>query len=133
MIEKKNLKKYTGSVIKKLREGKNMSQDDLAEKLNTTRQTISRYENGNRGINQELLFQLATIFDVSINEFFPALNNCSEEQEMTKEEKFELLKNILKRKGFLDESGRLNEENYEYLIEFAKSNRSFVTRDIDNK
>lgn len=65
------LSKYIGSKIKELRARNNYTQDYLAELLNTTRQSISRYENGDRKANQDLLFELADIFNVSINEFFP--------------------------------------------------------------
>ena len=75
MKNENDLRKYAGSIIKKLRERKNMSQDELAEQLNITRQAISRYENGDRGVNQDLLFQLASIFNVKIDEFFPPLKN----------------------------------------------------------
>jgi repressor LexA len=48
-----------------------MTQDELAEMLKTTRQSISRYENGERKANQDLLFELASIFKVSLDDFFP--------------------------------------------------------------
>lgn len=35
-----------GERIKKLREGKKLTQEELAKYLNTTKQTISKYENG---------------------------------------------------------------------------------------
>ena len=35
-----------GKNIKKIRKEKNLTQDDLAERLYCTRQTISNYENG---------------------------------------------------------------------------------------
>lgn len=65
------LSKYIGSKIKELRIRNNYTQDYLAELLSTTRQSISRYENGDRKANQDLLFELADIFNVSINDFFP--------------------------------------------------------------
>lgn len=132
MKNENDLRKYAGSVIKKLRERKNMSQDELAEQLNITRQAISRYENGDRGVNQDLLFQLASIFNVKIDEFFPHLNNGYLKQEITKEEEFELLKETLKRKGFLNDNEDLSEENYNRLIEFAKANKPFIMKDQDN-
>lgn len=132
MKNENDLRKYAGSIIKKLRERKNMSQDELAEQLNITRQAISRYENGDRGVNQDLLFQLASIFNVKIDEFFPSLNNGYLKQEITKEEEFELLKETLKRKGFLNDNEDLSEENYNRLIEFAKANKPFIMKDQDN-
>ena len=66
-----DLSKYVGNKIKELRERNNYTQDYLAELLNTTRQSVSRYENGDRKANQDVLFDLAEIFNVSINTFFP--------------------------------------------------------------
>lgn len=65
------LNRYVGAQIKKFREARNMTQDDLAEKLLTTRQTVSRYENGDRKTNQDILFELANIFHVQVDDFFP--------------------------------------------------------------
>ncbi|MGM0260451.1 helix-turn-helix domain-containing protein [Enterococcus sp. AZ102] len=69
------LSKFIGGKIKQYRETKNITQDELAEFLGTTRQSISRYENGERKTNQDILFDLAEYFDVSINDFFPKRNN----------------------------------------------------------
>lgn len=67
-----DLAKYVGEQIKKFRERRNMTQDDLAEKLGTTRQSISRYEIGERKANQDILFALSDIFGVAVDDFFPA-------------------------------------------------------------
>ena len=71
------ISRYVGNKIKTLRESKDMTQDQLAEMLGTTRQSISRYEIGERKVNQDILFELAEIFKVSINEFFPPIKNES--------------------------------------------------------
>ena len=65
------LRKIIGEKIKFFRTRKNMNQDELADLLGTTKQTISRYENGDRQANQDILFQLANIFNVSVDDFFP--------------------------------------------------------------
>lgn len=54
-------------VILKLRTGKGMSQDELAEKVFVTRQAVSRWENGETVPNTEALKLLSEVFDVSIN------------------------------------------------------------------
>lgn len=70
------LSKYVGSKIKSLREKHSMDQQTLAEKLNTTGVTISRYESGARKANQDVLFKLAKLFNVNINYFFPTIHNA---------------------------------------------------------
>ena len=46
------LNKFIGTKIKSFRESRSMTQDELAELLDTTRQSISRYENGEAGPQQ---------------------------------------------------------------------------------
>ena len=52
--------------IKKLRKEKGMTQDELAEKLNVTRQAVSNWETGKTQPDIETLTRLAEIFDVSV-------------------------------------------------------------------
>ena len=73
--KKLEINKYVGAQIKKWRELRNYTQDDLAEMMGVAKQTISRYEKGDRGANQDVLFQLAQILKVSINEFFPPVES----------------------------------------------------------
>lgn len=69
-----DLKKYIGNQIKTFRKSAGFTQDDLAKRLNTTKQTISRYEKGERKANQDMLFKLCDIFNVSIDDFFPVVS-----------------------------------------------------------
>lgn len=57
----------TKNVIFELRTKKNLSQDELAEKMYVTRQAVSRWENGETTPNVETLKLLSKFFDVSIN------------------------------------------------------------------
>lgn len=67
------LNKFIGNKIKEFRESRDMTQDELAEYLKTTRQSVSRYEKGDRKANQDLLFQLSSLFKVKIDDFFPKI------------------------------------------------------------
>lgn len=73
-----NLKNYAANKLKSLRDKNNMTQDELADKISSyldkevKRQTISLYENGDRGMNQDILFALSDIFNVSVDTFFPS-------------------------------------------------------------
>lgn len=57
----------TKDMILKLRTQKEMSQEELAEKVFVTRQAVSRWENGETTPNIETLKLLSKLFDVSIN------------------------------------------------------------------
>ena len=59
---------YIGQKIKEFRTKAKMTQSDLASALDTTKQTISRYEKGDRKAGQDTLFALCDIFNVSIDD-----------------------------------------------------------------
>ena len=54
-------------ILKKLREQRGYTQDQLAERVLVTRQAVSRWENGETQPNTETLKLLSKEFDVSIN------------------------------------------------------------------
>lgn len=68
-----NITKYVADRIKMYRERRNITQQELAEAINTTQQSIARYESGERKADQNILFALAEYFQISINDFFPKL------------------------------------------------------------
>ena len=57
-----------GKNIKKYRVSENMSQEDLAEHLNVTRQAVSNWETGKTQPDIETLHNISMILDVSIEE-----------------------------------------------------------------
>lgn len=65
------LAKYAGIKIKELRKKKNITQTELAKKLNIGKSAISNYESGYRMPKQDLLFELSNIFEEPIDIFFP--------------------------------------------------------------
>ena len=56
-----------GKNIRSLREGKNLTQDQLAEKLFVTRQTVSNYETGRSRPDIDMLLKIAEVLDVDIH------------------------------------------------------------------
>lgn len=54
--------------IKEARENAGIKQSELAEKLNTSQQVISRYELGTTTPSLEKLVELAQILDVTLDE-----------------------------------------------------------------
>ena len=57
-----------GKFIFKLRKGKNLTQKQLAEKLNVTNKAISKWERGLGAPDVSLLRQLSEILGISVNE-----------------------------------------------------------------
>jgi transcriptional regulator with XRE-family HTH domain len=74
MISKKEL----GKSIKRIREESNLSQEELASKLNLARPSISQIESGKREVSSIELAQLSRIFDFSVDE----LLNPTEEKKL---------------------------------------------------
>lgn len=73
-----DLYEYIGERIRGLRQncgGRKLSQEDLAEKMKTTANTISRWETGTYKPSAEDLHKLSKIFGVSISVFFPNMEN----------------------------------------------------------
>lgn len=57
-----------GRNIKKFRENKNLTQEEMAEQLNVTRQTISSWETGRTEPDIETLERIAATLDVTVEE-----------------------------------------------------------------
>lgn len=57
-----------GEQIKKHRQLLNMTQEDLSQKLNTTRQTVSKWEKYMIEPDINTLLKLSDIFNISLNE-----------------------------------------------------------------
>ena len=56
-----------GEKLYKLRKEQNLSQEALAEKVNATRQAVSRWENGQGFPETEKLLILSSLFQVSLD------------------------------------------------------------------
>ena len=86
-----------GEKILELRKKKGLSQEQLGEEVNVTRQTISNWELGETSPNPEQLKLLSKIFNVSIDEL---LDNNLENQILSRvkitEKQTEKIKKILK-------------------------------------
>ena len=127
-----NIPKYVGDRIKYYRTKNNLTQQEVGEYLGTTSQTISRYESGVLEANQDVLFNLANYFKISINDFFPPLTNPNK-NETTHEEELSLLKEVLKDKGFLNENEELSEETFNELVDFAIANKKYIMKSNEKK
>lgn len=62
------MKNYFGKNLRYLRASNNMTQTDLAVKLNVSHQAVSNYERGQRSCNLDSLILLSELFDVSIDD-----------------------------------------------------------------
>lgn len=85
-----------GEKIYKLRTQNKLSQGDLANELNVSRQSISKWENDNSTPDLEKIVKLSEIFNVSLDELVK--NEEKEEANVNTTEHFVINKNIKEKK-----------------------------------
>lgn len=71
MVRKKEIARYVGRQIKKYRELRGLTQKELGFRVGVKHNTISYYESGTNEPEQNILFALAEVLGVSINDLFP--------------------------------------------------------------
>ena len=64
------IKKFTGELIKQQRINKNLTQEELAYKLNTDRQYVSKLENGKINMSLDYLGTVLSKLNCSFEEFY---------------------------------------------------------------
>ena len=77
--------KKIGSFLKELRKEKNITQEQLAEKLGVSGRTVSRWETGNNMPDISLLVEIAEMYDVSIPEIINGERKSEDMKEEVKE------------------------------------------------
>lgn len=112
-----------GKNIKYLREAKKMEQQELADKLNIPRSTLSCWENNLRTPKLEQIVKIAEFFKTDLSIIYDDL-----QLKTTYEPTDDDLKNVLKEKGLIDESDEISEEDFNKLIEFAMANKDFIIK-----
>ncbi|MBP3929553.1 MAG: helix-turn-helix transcriptional regulator [Peptostreptococcaceae bacterium] len=90
--------------LKELRKEKGYTLEQMAQDLNTTKVTLSRYENGTREPKSETLNQLSDYFNVSIDYLF---GKTDERSIPTKDEVIDVKKALDKIKNDLQNSRSL--------------------------
>lgn len=72
-----DIAKFVGAKIKHYRKVNKMTQKELGLKIGVKHNTISGYESGTNEADQDVLFKIANILDVSINDLFPSIDNVT--------------------------------------------------------
>ena len=93
------MNKY-GQRLAELRKANNMTQEQLAAKLNTSRSRIGMYEQGRRQPDFETQEAIADLFNVNIDYLFGRSDDGT--------------------RTLIDLSSTLNDEGYDLLIEYAR-------------
>lgn len=59
-----------GFAVARARKLRKMTQEQLADKMNVSYETISRIENANTGFTGDMLFEISEALDISVEEIF---------------------------------------------------------------
>lgn len=105
-----------GKFLSELRREREMTQEQLAEKLGTSNKTISRWENGNYMPPVEMLMELSEFYGVSINEILSGKRLEQGEEKRAAEENL---------KAVLDESPFSIQEKKDYFTKKWKKEHAF--------
>lgn len=62
--------KFFAKKIREIRKANKLSQEKFAEKLDCSREFISRLENNKEKLSLRLLLKLAHVFNINLREFF---------------------------------------------------------------
>ena len=91
-----------GARIKSLRESKGLTQEQIAEKMDCTRQKYARLEKGLLNISYASISTIAQVLGLQIEEITNSVNRISKEEPMFRgnnsldqEDKFEYINNML--------------------------------------
>lgn len=91
-----------GARIRSLRESKGFTQEQIAEKMDCTRQKYARLEKGLIDISYASVLNIAQILGIRIEEITSSVNSISQEQPMfrdnsnsVQEDKFEYINNMI--------------------------------------
>lgn len=144
------MKNYFAENLKYLRESRGWSQSELSRQTAKicdiynkdqpkdkqikpiTQASIARWEAGENSPSIDSLVILEETLFVKLPDLIGKNLKSDNNKTLSENEEIELLKDTLKRKGFLNENEELSEENFNMLIEFAKANKQFIMKDKDS-
>lgn len=119
--------------LRKLRKERGLTLDQLANKLGTTKSTLSRYETGKREPKLDLVNELANFFDVSVDYILgrtdiknPDIDIPDGVRELLSKEENEFIIDLLNKEGmqlFLRESRGASDEDLATAVRVLKAVR----------
>lgn len=115
-----------GKKLKFLRERNGLTQEQLANKFNLLKSSISMYENNVRLPNVEIIKDLANYFNVSIDYLLDNEEKNKIDEELKEKE---VLKKALQKSGFMKSNEDLTDEELDRLMKFVNANKEFLKGD----
>ena len=109
-----------GNILKKLRQDNNLTQDELAKKIETSRSNIANYENDKNMPSVDILEKLASVLNCSIDYLLGKSDVCNAEEFNNDDLHIALSK---------EDKGVISDELKDKITEYAK----FVIEQEKNK
>ncbi len=120
--------------LKKIMNINNIKAIELSEKTGINKSQISHWLSGTYKAKQDSLTVLAEFFNVDeiwLMGFDVPMKK--EHQPLSDFKEHEVLVNLLRRKGFLEENEDMTDDDINKLIDFAKINKKFIMQNPINK
>lgn len=117
--------------LKYIRENRNLSQNKLAEMVGVNQTTIARWEDDNRTPNLDNAIDVSEVLNIPLADLIGKdLSNLDNSVLPSSDIKF---KQILEKKGLIDDSDSITEEDAKKLIDFAIANKDYLIKKDDKK
>lgn len=110
-MDKDKIAIYIGSKIKEYRKLRGMTQEELGKHLSIGKSTIANYEKGFRSPKKDMIFQIAEVLSVSIDDLFPSISQTTLPPLISNSDIINNTVNILK---------KLNEPRQEKVLSYSK-------------
>lgn len=119
-----------GEKLKKLRKEKNISQQELAEKLFVSNKTISSWEQNRTEPNLDIIVSICNIFDISVSTLiYDNINKTNIETEI----KIKLEENEYKKlKKFFTKNAKFLKETHQVDTYYQPTYRKFIPENIND-
>lgn len=126
-------KNYFFSNLKFIREQRNISQNQLAKKININQTTIARWEDENRMPTIEKAIEVSEFLNIPLDILIGQDLRIKSEKnlempKLTQEAKIAIVKDFFKEKGLLNEDEDISNETLDEIINFAKANKQFLVK-----
>lgn len=114
-----------GNKLKSLRETHNLSQAELAKKLNISQQALSKWENNHSEPDIISLKAISNFFNISLdtllnNKYNSKINNQIKEKE--------IIRQILIKYNIIDTNTILNDQMIDTIFNFIKINKDILLK-----
>ena len=131
-----------GNIIKKYRKQLNLTQEQMATKLNIPRSTYANYENNTREANTETLFKISDVLGINVFSLIKEANTlCSNSEDVSKLKRHLPFLNVDLMKMIIEDMDNdaeflncnLRENDYISLLHAVKSTLKITIADLSLK